>query len=176
LGAEASRVRRSALRVSPTAAGGGEEVTPACCQTAFISPSYRPPACAQHILMTPSLALYVMAQSPAMHEMTQSLAMRVMTQSLAMHVMTLGQTVCGQQVDRQHQDLCTVHALTWQMGHQSQACEQSKAGAISKSALWSNTHQTCTVSMKQRTLRITFFALVCFEQSTVSAFDCSQQT
>lgn len=74
--------------------------------------------------MTPSLALYVMAQSPAMHEMTQSLAMRVMTQSLAMHVMTLGQTVCGQQVDRQHQDLCTVHALTWQMGHQSQACEQ----------------------------------------------------
>ena len=126
--------------------------------------------------MTPSLALYVMAQSPAMHEMTQSLAMRVMTQSLAMHVMTLGQTVCGQQVDRQHQDLCTVHALTWQMGHQSQACEQSKAGAISKSALWSNTHQTCTVSMKQRTLRITFFALVWFEQSTVSAFDCSQQT
>ena len=43
LGAEASRVRRSALRVRPAAAGGAEEVTPACCQTAFISPSYRPP-------------------------------------------------------------------------------------------------------------------------------------
>ncbi len=141
LGAEASRVRRSALSVSPTAAGGGEEVTAACCHTAFISPSYRPPACAQHILMT---------------------------RSLAKHEMTMGQSLCGHQVNRQHQDLCTEHAFMWQMGRQSQACEQSKAGAISKSAPWSNKHQTCTVSIKQRTLRITFFALVCFEQSKVS--------
>ncbi len=80
LGAEASRVRRSALRVSPTAAGGGEEVTAACCHTAFISPSYRPPAYASPMLLT---------------------------LSLAMHVMTLGQTLCGHQVDRQHQNLCT---------------------------------------------------------------------
>ena len=53
--------------------------------------------------------------------------MHVMTQSLAMHVMTLGQTLCGHQVDRQHQDLCTEHAFMWQIGHEIQACEQSKA-------------------------------------------------
>ena len=144
LGAEASRVRRSALSVSPTAAGGAEEVTPACCHTAFISPSYRPPACASPMLMTPSLAMHEMTQSEmtqsltmhvmtqslamhvmtpslAMHEMTQSLAMHEMTQSLAMHETTMGQSLCGHQVNRQHQDLCTEHAFAWQMGRQSQA-------------------------------------------------------
>lgn len=34
-------------------------------------------------------------------------------------------------------------------------------GAICESALWSNKHQTCSVSMKQRMSRTTFFALDC---------------
>ena len=71
--------------------------------------------------MTQSLTMHVMTQSLAMHVMTPSLAMHEMTQSLAMHETTMGQSLCGHQVNRQHQDLCTEHAFAWQMGRQSQA-------------------------------------------------------
>ena len=102
--------------------------------------------------MTQLMALHEMTQS----EMTQSLAMHVVTQSLAMHVMTLRQTLCGHQVDRQHQNLCTENAFTWQMGRQSQACEQSNWGGFQVCPV---EQQISDMSCRHKTAHITHYIL-----------------